>query len=107
MTYDQTLEFLYSRHTSVYRGLKRIRYILEKLGNPQDTFPSVLITGTNGKGSVAKIISTVLKEAGYRVGCFTSPHLIDFGERITINEQAISHEDVIHLTEEITRGPLE
>lgn len=107
MTYEQTLEFLYSRHTSVYRGLKRIRYVLEKLGNPQDTFPSVLITGTNGKGSVAKIISTILKEVGYRVGCFTSPHLIDFGERITINEQAISHEDVIHLTEELTRGPLE
>jgi len=107
MTYGQTLEFLYTQHTSVYTGLKRIRYVLEKLGNPQDTFPSVLITGTNGKGSTVKIISTILKEAGYRVGCFTSPHLIDFGERIAINGNTISDDEVIELTEEIRRGPLE
>jgi dihydrofolate synthase/folylpolyglutamate synthase len=106
MTYEQTLEFLYTRHTSVYRGLTRIRYVLEKLGNPQNTFPSVLITGTNGKGSTAKMISTILTEAGYRVGCFTSPHLIDFEERITINEETIPRSDVIELAEEIRRGPL-
>jgi dihydrofolate synthase/folylpolyglutamate synthase len=107
LTYEQTLEFLYTRHASVYRGLRRIRYVLEKLGNPQDTLPSVLITGTNGKGSTAKIVSTILKAAGYRVGCFTSPHLIDFGERITINENPISHDEVITLTEEIRQGPLD
>jgi dihydrofolate synthase/folylpolyglutamate synthase len=107
MTYEQTLEFLFIRHGSTYRGLKRIRYVLEKLGNPQNTFPSVLITGTNGKGSVAKMISSVLTVAGYRVGCFTSPHLIDFRERITINENFISKDEVVELTELIRTSPLE
>lgn len=106
MTYEQTLDFLFHRHASTYRGLQRIRYVLEKLGNPQDAFPSVLITGTNGKGSTAKMLNSVLSEAGYRVGCFTSPHLVEFGERITINHGYIPHEDVIELTELIQNGPL-
>lgn len=106
MTYQQTLDFLYNRHTSIYRGLKRIRYVLEKLGNPQDAFPSVLITGTNGKGSTAKILSSILIEAGYRVGCFTSPHLLEFEERITINREYIPREDVIEFTDSIQNGPL-
>ncbi|GAK61208.1 FolC bifunctional protein [Candidatus Vecturithrix granuli] len=106
MTYEQTLDFLYNRHTSTYRGLQRIQYVLEKLGNPQDMFPSVLITGTNGKGSTAKMLNSVLIEAGYRVGCFTSPHLLEFGERITINREYIPQEDVIELTELIRTGPL-
>jgi dihydrofolate synthase/folylpolyglutamate synthase len=107
LTYAETLEFLYNRHASVYKGLTRIRYVLEKLGNPQNTFPSVLITGTNGKGSVAKMLSTILKEAGYRVGCFTSPHLIEFEERIMINEARIPRSGVITLTEEIRHVALE
>ncbi|MDY0092798.1 MAG: folylpolyglutamate synthase/dihydrofolate synthase family protein [Candidatus Vecturithrix sp.] len=106
MTYEHTLDFLYKRHTSTYRGLQRIRYVLEKLGNPQDMFPSVLITGTNGKGSTAKMLNSILIEAGYRVGCFTSPHLLEFGERITINREYIPKEDVIELTELIRTGPL-
>ncbi len=106
MTYEQTLDFLYNRHTSTYRGLQRIQYVLEKLGNPQDMFPSVLITGTNGKGSTAKMLNSVLIEAGYRVGCFTSPHLLEFGERITINRECIPKEDVIALTELIRTGPV-
>jgi dihydrofolate synthase / folylpolyglutamate synthase len=95
MTYDQTLAFLYARRASVYRGLHRIRYVLRQLGNPHEAFPSVLITGTNGKGSTAKILSTVLRQAGYRVGCFTSPHLVDFCERITINGAKIARSDVV------------
>ena len=106
MTYEQTLDFLYNRHASIYRGLKRIRYVLEKLGNPQDAFPSVLITGTNGKGSTAKMLSSILIEAGFRVGCFTSPHLLEFEERMTINKEYIPKEDVIEFTEFIQSGPL-
>lgn len=106
MTYEQTLDFLYNRHASIYRGLKRIHYVLEKLGNPQEVFPSVLITGTNGKGSTAKMLSSVLIEAGYRVGCFTSPHLLEFEERISINKKNIPKEDVIELAELIRNGPL-
>ncbi len=106
MTYEQTLEFLFTRHTSVYKGLERIRYILEKLDNPQREFPSILITGTNGKGSTVKMLSSILKEAGYRVGCFTSPHLLDFAERIGINGDCISKDDVVELTQQIRTGPL-
>lgn len=104
--YEQTLEFLFNQHTSVYKGLDRIQYVLEKLGNPQKAFPAVLIGGTNGKGSTAKMISSVLKEAGYRVGCFTSPHLLDFRERITVNGNYISKEEVVELTEQIRTDPL-
>lgn len=107
LLYEQTLEFLFTRHASVYKGLDRIRYVLEKLGNPQEEFPSVLITGTNGKGSTAKMISSILTEAGYRVGCFTSPHLIDFRERITINGNFIPKVEVVELAEQIRIGPLE
>lgn len=107
MNYDETLAFLYSCHASEYHDLRRIRYVLACLGNPQETFPSVLIAGTNGKGSVAKMLSTVLQEAGYRVGCFTSPHLLDFGERITVSENPIAHEGIVALTEEIRTEALE
>ena len=107
MTYEQTLDYLFVRHASVYKGLKRIRYVLDKLDNPQETFPSVLITGTNGKGSTAKMLSSVLADAGYRAGCFTSPHLIDFRERIMIGGEYISKDEVVELTEIIKTGPLE
>lgn len=107
MTYEETLAFLYSYHGSEFHDLQRIRYVLTCLRNPQETFPSVLITGTNGKGSVAKMLSAMLHEAGYRVGCFTSPHLLDFGERITVNGKLISHEDIVALTEEIRTIALE
>lgn len=106
MTYQQTLDFLYGRRASVYRGLERMRYVLAQLDNPQERFPAVLIAGTNGKGSTAKMLSSILTRAGYRVGCFTSPHLVDFCERITICEQRLAEADVIALTAELCRGPL-
>ncbi len=106
MTYEDAIQFLFNSHTSVYKGLHRIRYVLGTLGNPQDAFPSVLITGTNGKGSTVKMVSSILKKAGYRVGCFTSPHLFDFSERITINDAPIPQYDVIEFTELLRTGPL-
>ncbi len=107
MTYQETLEFLFTRRASRYKNLHRIFSILGRLGHPQNAFPAVLITGTNGKGSVAKILSHILTEAGFRVGCFTSPHLIDFRERITINRQQISEADVVQLTQHIVEHALE
>ena len=107
MTYDQSLDFLYSCHSSVYKDLTRIHYVLECLGNPQEAFPSVLIAGTNGKGSTAKMLSSILQRAGYHVGCFTSPHLLDFAERISVDDRPISHEEIVKLAEELKQGPLE
>ncbi|MGL4622833.1 bifunctional folylpolyglutamate synthase/dihydrofolate synthase [Chroococcidiopsis sp.] len=76
----------------VHLGLKRIQRLLANLGNPQQQVPVIHVAGTNGKGSVCAYLSTVLKEAGYRVGRYTSPHLVDWTERICLDEQPIAPE---------------
>jgi dihydrofolate synthase / folylpolyglutamate synthase len=78
------------QHFGVHLGLERIKQLLEKLDNPHQQIPIIHIAGTNGKGSVCAYLSSVLTEAGYRVGRYTSPHLIDWTERICINQKPIS-----------------
>ncbi|MDD7759058.1 MAG: bifunctional folylpolyglutamate synthase/dihydrofolate synthase [Aerococcus suis] len=73
-------------------GIDNMRMLMEHLGNPQEELPIIHIAGTNGKGSTAKMTATVLEKAGYRVGLFTSPSLVDFNERIQINREPISDE---------------
>jgi len=74
----------------VHLGLERIEQLLANLGNPHSSLPVIHVAGTNGKGSVCAYLSSVLTQAGYRVGRYTSPHLVSWTERICINEQAIS-----------------
>ncbi len=76
-------------------GLDLISDILFKLDNPQNTFSAVHVAGTNGKGSIASAIAAVLYHAGFKVGLYTSPHLVRFNERIQINHQEVSDEDVV------------
>jgi len=83
------------RRFGIILGLETTKTILEGLGNPQEEFASVHIAGTNGKGSIASCLAAVLQEAGYRVGLYTSPHLVRFNERIKINDREISDEDVL------------
>ena len=71
-------------------GLERIAKLLGNLGNPQHKVPIIHVAGTNGKGSVCAYLSSILTEAGYRVGRYTSPHLVDWTERISLNGQPIS-----------------
>ncbi|HUN55988.1 MAG TPA: folylpolyglutamate synthase/dihydrofolate synthase family protein [Smithella sp.] len=71
-------------------GLKAITHLLLSLGNPQDSYKTILIAGTNGKGSTAAIIASILCGAGYKVGLYTSPHLVDVRERIVVNGKKIS-----------------
>ena len=71
-------------------GLKAITQLLLSLGNPQNSYKTILIAGTNGKGSTAAMISSILCSAGYKVGLYTSPHLVDVRERIVINGKKIS-----------------
>ncbi|MEG4444085.1 folylpolyglutamate synthase/dihydrofolate synthase family protein [Microcoleus sp. AT9_B5] len=78
------------QHFGVHLGLERIHQLLQKLDNPHKQIPIIHIAGTNGKGSVCAYLSSVLTEAGYRVGRYTSPHLIDWTERICINQKPIS-----------------
>lgn len=81
--------------SSAYKpGLDRIKTLLISLKNPEKKFKSIHLAGTNGKGSTAHLISSILQESGYNVGLFTSPHLIDFRERIKINGKFISKKEV-------------
>jgi len=91
MKYGQAVRYLESFQRSGIRlGLQRITSLLACLGDPQDSFRSIHIAGTNGKGSVAAMLSSILYRSGYRVGLYTSPHLVDYTERIRINEKDIS-----------------
>ncbi len=77
--------------------LAHMRVLAAALGNPQNTFPSVLIAGTNGKGSTAATLASILTAAGYRTGLYTSPHLIRVNERIQIDGVPIPDEDFARL----------
>lgn len=81
----------------VHLGLERIELLLADLGNPHYCVPVIHVAGTNGKGSVCAYLSAVLTQAGYRVGRYTSPHLVDWNERICLNEQPISAETLQEL----------
>jgi dihydrofolate synthase / folylpolyglutamate synthase len=76
-------------------GLDRILALLERLGNPHQKFPIIHVAGTNGKGSVCAYLSSVLAAAGYNVGRYTSPHLVDWTERITLNNKPIASDKLI------------
>jgi dihydrofolate synthase / folylpolyglutamate synthase len=82
-------------------GLSRIVKLLDSLGNPHEQVPVVHVAGTNGKGSVCAYLSSVLTEAGYRTGRYISPHLVDWTERICLNEQAISAEELSELLQKV------
>lgn len=100
--YEKCLKLLTSKEKfHIELGLDRVGKVLEFLGNPQDKIKTVHVAGTNGKGSTCAILSSVLKEAGYKVGLFTSPHLVKYNERIKINSLAISDDDLYNILVEI------
>ena len=82
-------------------GLDNTRKLLASLGNPETTLRFIHVAGTNGKGSTCAFIASFLQQAGFRVGLFTSPHLIDFRERIRVNGKPISEESVVEFTHKI------
>jgi dihydrofolate synthase/folylpolyglutamate synthase len=97
--YSETLDYLYGLEKfGILFGLDNVRWILSLIGNPQDSFRTVHIAGTNGKGSVASMVSTTLRVAGYRTGAYTSPHLISFTERITVDGEPVPEGEVVRLT---------
>jgi dihydrofolate synthase/folylpolyglutamate synthase len=102
MSYTGAVKYLYDlqRH-SIKLGLERTEKVLAVLGNPHRRSLSVHIAGTNGKGSVAAMVASMLRSEGFRVGLFTSPHLVSFTERIRINNSQISEAEVVRLTGEI------
>ena len=107
MNYTQTLEFLYSampsfQHngTMAYKpGLERITAFCRHIGNPQRNFFCIHVAGTNGKGSVSHMLASILQNAGYRTGLFTSPHLQDFRERIRVDGEMIPKQRVVNFVD--------
>lgn len=100
--YATTLDFLYGlqRH-GIKLGLDTIGALLERTGSPERAYRSLHIGGTNGKGSTAAMAAAMLQAAGYRVGLYTSPHLVDFRERIQVNGVAIAEEQVVTWTDRL------
>ncbi len=97
--YRDTLDYLFSlQRVGIKLGLDNIRALLAAVGEPQTRWPAIHIAGTNGKGSSAAMLESILLGAGYTVGLYTSPHLIDFSERIRVNRQAISTDVVVEFT---------
>jgi dihydrofolate synthase/folylpolyglutamate synthase len=94
MNYQESIAWLESLgQFGIRLGMERIKQLLFVLGHPENQIRTVHVAGTNGKGSVTTMISTILLEAGCRVGTFTSPHLVRYNERIRINEQDITDEE--------------
>lgn len=103
MTYQETLDFMFSQ-LPMYHRIGAAAYkadiqptidMMEALGNPEREFRSIHVAGTNGKGSVSHFLASILQEAGYKVGLYTSPHLVDFRERIRINGEMIPEQEVV------------
>ncbi len=107
MNYNQTLDYLFSRlpmyqrvGAAAYKAdLKNTIAICKALGNPQNNLKCIHVAGTNGKGSTSHMIAAVLQKAGYKVGLYTSPHLVDFRERIKINGKLIPKNYIVDFVE--------
>ncbi len=99
MSIEPLLNELYAMmsHSKVKLGLTRIQSLCERLENPYTRYPSIHVAGTNGKGSTCAMISSILQCAGYNVGLYTSPHVRRFNERIRINNEMISDEDIVRI----------
>lgn len=99
MTYEEAIEFIYSRRKfQKSSGHERIGRLLELAGNPHKSLRFVHVVGTNGKGSVSTALSFIMRDAGYTVGLFTSPFVIEFGERIQVNGEFIPKSAVAAIT---------
>ncbi|MCD8054536.1 MAG: bifunctional folylpolyglutamate synthase/dihydrofolate synthase [Lachnospiraceae bacterium] len=102
MTYEEALSYIHKVNwLGVKPGLDRTRELLAKLGNPEQELKFVHIAGTNGKGSTAAMTASVLEQAGYRVGLYTSPFIHRFNERMQVNGESIGDEELAELTEMI------
>jgi len=98
--YQKSLDYLYSLEKfGMIFGLTQVERILKAIGNPHREIQAIHIAGTNGKGSTAAMMSSILQKEGYRVGLYTSPHLIRFTERIKVNGEEIKEEEMAALAE--------
>ncbi len=107
MNYNETIQYLYDRlpvfhqiGAAAYKpGLDKSYRMMKRLGNPQSKYKTIHVAGTNGKGSVSHFLAAILQSAGYKTGLYTSPHLVDFGERIRVNGTKVNPEFVVRFVE--------
>ena len=113
MTYSETLDYLFNS-LPMYHRIGQAAYkaditntvcLMQHLGHPERRFRSIHVAGTNGKGSVSHMLASILMQAGYKVGLYTSPHLVDFRERIRINGAMIPQEEVAVSTAPMSSRP--
>ncbi len=102
MDYDSALNWLFGQEArGIKFGLDNTIELLSRLGDPHRRFRSLHVAGTNGKGSVSAMSESVLREAGYRTGLYTSPHLVDFRERIRVGGECIGEKEMLRLAAEV------
>ena len=102
MTYTEALEYIHGVNWTFCKpGLDRIKTLCEGLGNPQNSLKFIHVAGTNGKGSFCSMTESVLRSAGYKTGLFTSPYIVEFNERMRVNGENISNEELADITTQI------
>ncbi|MFC4800983.1 bifunctional folylpolyglutamate synthase/dihydrofolate synthase [Neobacillus sp. GCM10023253] len=98
-TYKEALDWIHARlRLGIKPGLKRMEWMMDRLGHPETKIKTVHIGGTNGKGSTVTYLRSVLQEAGYTVGTFTSPYIEQFNERISVNGKPVTDQEILELT---------
>jgi dihydrofolate synthase/folylpolyglutamate synthase len=100
--YSDILDYLYGlKNRGSKYGIERMRLLLEALGHPERMFPVIHVAGTNGKGSVCAMLEAVYRDNGYKVGLFSSPHLVHLGERAQVDRQILSEAEIVEYTERL------
>ncbi len=108
LTYEETLAAIHKiPRQKKENNLDRMKMLMTILGQPEQHIPMIHVAGTNGKGSICKMMEEVLMDSGYRVGLFTSPYIVDFRERIQLNENLISKKDLVLYYEKINKATVE
>lgn len=101
--YAAATEYLYALKTAgVKFGVDRMRDLAAALGHPERRYPVIHIAGTNGKGSVSAMVEAILRQAGYRTGLYTSPHLVKLGERVQVDRRILSEAEILRYTNELS-----
>jgi dihydrofolate synthase/folylpolyglutamate synthase len=102
MSYSELTNWMFSlERFGIKLGLDNVTEFMKRIGDPQNDFRSIHVTGTNGKGSVCVMVAEILKRHGMKVGLYTSPHLVDFRERIVVNGEKIPEADVVRIATDL------
>src|SRR6478735_9808107 len=100
--YAVVKDYLYAlKAGGVKFGIDRMRRLVAELGHPERSYPVIHVAGTNGKGSVSVMLESILRSAGWRTGLYTSPHLVKLGERVQVNRQLLSEDEIVAYAREL------